>query len=442
MWSRPVCITSGGGEPEVRDSIDTPALPRPGQLVGLVDVRSMYVSCERIFDPSLRGRPTIVLSNNDGCAVARSDEAKALGIKTGDPWFQLKNRPDMRDVIAKSSNYELYADISQRMMDILATHAAWVSPYSIDEAFIVLPREGATAAGREIQRDLAQCLGLPTTVGLGPTKTLAKIASTGAKDHCPFRGVCNVAEWSEDQVDAVLDRLPVEEVWGVGRRLSQRLTAAGIATAGDLKRADPGWLRRFHALPLAQTALELQGAPVIDFDEQPTSSPQTMIFSRLMGQRARGADDVAAALTAAAHPLSRRLRSKGVRAGMITAGVSTGHHDELHHRAMQVTGMISPTSSTRDIAAAARAAVAHIRDDIAYSRVEILATGLIADDGQLDLFADASGDRAALDEVLDALPIGSVTVGTSALDDRWGTRRAMLSPRWSTRWTDLLTVSA
>lgn len=426
----------------MRDSINAPALPRPGQLVGLVDVRSMYVSCERIFDPSLRGRPTIVLSNNDGCAVARSDEAKALGIKTGDPWFQLKNRPDMRDVIAKSSNYELYADISQRMMDILATHAAWTSPYSIDEAFIVLPREGATAAGREIQRDLAQCLGLPTTVGLGPTKTLAKIASTGAKDHGPFRGVCNVAEWSEDQVDAVLDRLPVEEVWGVGRRLSQRLTAAGIATAGDLKRADPGWLRRFHALPLAQTALELQGAPVIDFDEQPTSSPQTMIFSRLMGQRARGADDVAAALTAAAHPLSRRLRSKGVRAGMITAGVSTGHHDELHHRAMQVTGMISPTSSTRDIAAAARTAVAHIRDDIAYSRVEILATGLIADDGQLDLFADASGDRAALDAVLDALPIGSVTVGTSALDDRWGTRRAMLSPRWSTRWTDLLTVSA
>lgn len=426
----------------MRDSIDTPALPRSGQLVGLVDVRSMYVSCERIFDPSLRNKPIIVLSNNDGCAVARSAEAKGLGIKMGDPWFQLKNRPDMREVIALSSNYELYADISQRMMKILATHAAWVAPYSIDEAFIVLPREGATAAAREIQRDLAQCLGLPTTVGLGPTKTLAKIGSTGAKDHRPFGGVCNLGEWSEDQVDAVLDRLPVDEVWGVGRRLSQRLTAAGIATAGDLKRTDPAWLRRFHALPLAQTALELTGLPVIDFDDQPTSSPQTMIFSRLMGQRARGADEVAAALTAAAHPLARRLRSKGVRAGMITAGVSTGHHDEIRHRAMQVTGMISPTSSTGEIAAAARAAVAHIRDDIAYSRVEILATALIPDTGQLDIFADAAGDRAALDQVLDALPIGSVTVGTSALDDRWGTRRAMLSPRWSTRWSDLLTVTA
>jgi DNA polymerase V len=127
---------------------------------------------------------------------------------------------------------------------------------------------------------------------------------------------------------------------------------------------------------------------------------------------------------------------------MITAGVATGHHDEVHHRAMQVTGMISPTSSTREIAAAARAAVAHVRSDIAYSRVEILATGLIPDDGQLDIFADATGDRAALDAVLDALPVGAVTVGTSALDDRWGTRRAMLSPRWSTRWSDLLTVQA
>lgn len=319
----------------MRDSIDTPALPRPDQLVGLVDVRSMYVSCERIFDPSLRGRPVIVLSNNDGCAVARSDEAKALGIKTGDPWFQLKDRPDMRDVIAKSSNYELYADISQRMMEILETHAAWTSPYSIDEAFIVLPRQAASAVGREIQRDLAQYLGLPTTVDLGPTKTLAKIGSTGAKDHGPFRGVCNVDEWSEDQLDAVLDRLPIEEVWGVGRRLSQRLTSAGIATAGDLKRADPAWLRRFHALPLAQTGIELQGTPVIDFDEQPASSPQTMVFSRLMGQRARGADQVAAALTAAAHPLSRRLRAKAVKVGMITAGVATGHHDEVHHRAMR-----------------------------------------------------------------------------------------------------------
>lgn len=328
------------------------------------------------------------------------------------------------------------------MMEILETHAAWTSPYSIDEAFIVLPRQAASAVGREMQRDLAQYLGLPTTVGLGPTKTLAKIGSTGAKDHAPFRGVCNVDEWSEDQLDAVLYRLPIEEVWGVGRRLSQRLTSTGIATAGDLKRADPAWLRRFHALPLAQTGIELQGTPVIDFDEQPASSPQTMVFSRLMGQRARGADQVAAALTAAAHPLSRRLRAKAVKAGMITAGVATGHHDEVHHRAMQVTGLISPTASTREIAAAARTAVAHIRDDIAYSRVEILATGLIPDDGQLDIFADAAVDRSSLDAVLDALPVGTVTIGTSAMDNRWGTRRAMLSPRWSTRWSDLLTVQA
>ena len=419
-----------------------PPLPRPGQLVGLVDVRSMYVSCERIFNPALRHRPVIVLSNNDGCAIARSDEAKALGIKTGDPWFQLKNRPDMSEVIAVSSNYELYGDISSRMMQILADHAAWVAPYSIDEAFIVVPEVDATATARAIQHDLAQCLGLPTTAGLGPTKTLAKIASTGAKDHRPFGGVCNLAEWTPGQVDAALDRLGVEEVWGVGRKLSTRLRAAGITTAGDLKRADPAWLRRFHALPLAQTAIELSGTPVIDIDDSPAQSQQTMVFSRLMGTRARGADDVAAALTAAAHPLARRLRSKGVKASVITAGVVTGHHDEITHRAMAVTGMMSPTSSTRDIAAAARSAVARIRDDVGYSRVEILASGLIPDDGQLDVFADAGGDRASLDAVLDALPTGTVTVGTSALDQRWSARRQMLSPRWSTRWADLLTVLA
>lgn len=424
-------------------AFDGPALPRPGQLVGLVDVRSMYVSCERVFNPQLRSpRVTVVLSNNDGCVIARSQEAKDRGIAMGTPWFQLRDRPDMADVVALSSNYELYGSMSEKMMSLLAEHAAWVHPYSIDEAFIILPRDNATHVARTIQADIAQCLDLPVTVGLGTTKTLAKIASTGAKDHRPFGGVCNLAEWSGTQVDAVLDKLPVDEVWGVGRQLSERLNAAGVATAGALKRCDPAWLRRFHALPLAQTAHELAGTPVIDFDDSPTDAPKAMVFSRLMGTRATGAEDVAAALTAAAHPLSRRLRAQGMKAAMITAGVSTGHHDEITHRAMRTTGMMSPTASTCQIAAAARVAVPHILEGVAYSRVEILATGLIEDNGQLDLFADAGGDRSALDAVLDSLPVGAVTIGTSAMDDRWGTRRAMLSPRFTTRWEDLLTVKA
>lgn len=417
--------------------------PEPGQVAGLVDVRCMYVSCERVFDPALAPpTPVVVLSNNDGCVVARSQEAKDLGIAMGQPWFQLRNRPDMTGVVARSSNYELYGSMSTRLMDLLADHNAWVTPYSIDEAFVLLPRTNATTLARRIQAHARQWLGLPVTIGVGSTATLAKIASGGAKNHHRFDGVCNLCDWHPDQVHSVLDKLDVGEVWGVGPRLAARLHAAGITTVGTLARVDPDWARRFHALPLAQTVMELGGIPAVDIHTTTGGYPQSVVFSRLLGTRATGADQVAAALTAAAHPLARRLRAKQVTAGVITAAVSTGHHDHDHHQAVATTGLLSPSASTTVIAAAARAAATRLRDTIPYARAEILATSLVPETGQLDLFTDAVGRRGGLDQVIDHFPPGTITVGTTGITNSWAARRNMLSPAYTTRWNDLPTVHA
>ena len=201
--------------------------------LALVDVRSMFVSVERVLDPALRERAVIVLSNNDGCAVARSDEAKALGVQMGDPWFQLRDKPHLADLVAKSSNYEEYGAFSSRFHETVATISATTETYSVDEAFVGLPRADPAATADTLQARVRQWTGLPTAAGIGPTKTLAKVAQRHAK--AIGQPLVDLTAWSPHDVGDLLATTPVSEVWGIGPRLTAGLAGLGIHTAADLE---------------------------------------------------------------------------------------------------------------------------------------------------------------------------------------------------------------
>ena len=233
--------------------------------IALVDVNNFYVSSERAFDPSLEGRPLVVLSNNDGCVITRSPEAKALGISMGTPWFRIAGQARDWGLEVRSSNYELYGDLSARVMELLGRHTEHLEIYSIDEAFLTLsgPLDTQWRAGTEIRTTVRRNVGLPVCVGIAPTKTLAKLANRWAKGNPEFDGVCHWGLVPEENRRSLLRRLSASDVWGVGIRNAQRLGTLGIDSAWDLATADPVTIRKRFSVVLMRTVLELQGTPCI-----------------------------------------------------------------------------------------------------------------------------------------------------------------------------------
>lgn len=231
-------------------------------VFALLDGNNFYVSCERVFDPRLTGRPVVVLSNNDGCAIARSDEAKALGIKMGAPWFQIKHLEQEADLVALSANFELYGDMSSRMMQMAETLGCGQEIYSIDECFLDMSGiRDATERARNKQAEILKGIDIPTCIGIGTTKTLAKLANHIAKSANRKPGsypvqlgkVCNLVEMTDRQRDWLYKRTEVGEVWGVGRRIGQQLKDADVTTVLDLKNLDPATVKRQWSVVLERT---------------------------------------------------------------------------------------------------------------------------------------------------------------------------------------------
>ena len=212
--------------------------------IALIDVNNFYVSCERVFNPKLEDKPVVVLSNNDGCVVARSNEVKALGVKMGQPWFEVKDLARKYGIIAYSSNYTLYADMSKRVMDVLGMFSPNQEIYSIDECFLDLTGfSDLPRYGKEIRQRIRQWVGLPVCVGIGASKTLAKLANHIAKKNPEFDGVCDLNSMAVYQQESWFKRIEVGEIWGIGRRLAPKLNAMGIHTVMDLKKASPAGMR-------------------------------------------------------------------------------------------------------------------------------------------------------------------------------------------------------
>ena len=440
-------------------------------MFALVDVNNMYVSCERVFRPSLIGRPVVVLSNNDDACIARSNEAKDLGVKMAQPWFQVRHLEREAGLIALSANFELYGDMSSRMMTLVAQYAPRQEVYSIDESF--LDFDGVAGdhieIGREMRARVLKWTGLPTSVGFGPTKTLAKLANHVAKmaDRKPgsydarFAQVCHFGEVSQKALQRVFSTTEVGNAWGVGRRMSARLNEGGIHTVLDLVNADLVTLRKQFSVVLEKTVLELRGTPCMDVDHEPAAQQQ-MMCSRSFGLPVTELGGLIEVVSQFATRVAEKARQQDAAAGAVHVFVATSQfrkNDQQHNPSATIP-LVRPSADTRVIiGTAVRALQAMYRSGFNYAKAGVMLVDLqpqMQRQGELDLFgagsatADAPGaDPARLMGAVDALNRrfgrGAVTVASAAHQDRNGEhagKQERRSPRYTTRLEEIVTARA
>ena len=414
-------------------------------MIGLVDVNNCFVSCERVFNRSLVGRPVAVLSNNDGCCVARSNEFKALGIAMGTPYFQLKNREKSGELVFCSSNYELYGDMSRRLISILRDEALDVEQYSIDEAFIMPPNNpdlGYAEYGKRLRAKILRWIGLPCGIGFAPTKTLAKIA-----DHIAKKRPEGVFVLPDDPTE-ILTGLPADEVWGVGRRLVVKLRAEQIFTAKDLRDAPDDVIRSVGGVVLLRTAQELRGVPSNE-DKDYDADPDSVSCSRSFGEPVTTLDGLAESLASFTAQAAAKLRKHGLLAAgcNVYAQIfhSGGGGDFLGRTVMFPT----PTDATNEMLKAIREEVDVLYiPGTRYRKTGVVFFGLekVGTARQLDLFSPVEKSEAsplykAIDSLNKRYGKGKVFSAAEGLGERsWKMKRSKLSKRPTTRWEELMTV--
>ena len=411
----------------------------------LVDGNNFYVSCERVFDPRLEGVPVVVLSNNDGCAVARSNEAKALGVGMGQPWYQCRELACAHGIVALSSNYTLYADMSQRMMAILGGFAPAIEVYSIDEAFLdvsALPGD-LTALGQRIRAQVRQWIGIPTCVGIGPTKTLAKLANRIAKTSPSWAGVCDLTAQACGEMEALMASIAVGEVWGVGARLAGHLQAQGITTVRDLRALDPALARRRHSVVLERTVLELRGISCLPLE--PTAAPkQNIICSRSFGQPVTTIDELRQAIVTYASRASEKLRRQQGAAQVVEVFIQTSRFRTPYYGPALKVPLAAPSDDSRTLARAALQGLERIyRPGWAYVKagVELQAIQPRDSGWMADLLTTPDARSAPLMRTLDAINsrmgAGTLWLAGAGIDPAWAMNRGRLSPAYTTRLGEL-----
>ncbi|WP_243400256.1 Y-family DNA polymerase [Arthrobacter glacialis] len=428
-----------------------PALMPGSDYIAHVDVNSFYASAERAFNPSLEGVPVVVLSNNDGCVVTRTAEAKALGISMGEPWFKLAPRAKAWGLVALSSNYELYGDISARVMELLGRYSAWVEVYSIDEAFLGVngTPERMRQLGRTIKDAVRRHVGVPVCVGIARTKGLVKLANKLAKHNPDFAGVCHWESIPEDARDGLMSRLSVVELWGVATRLTNRLNAMGIRTILDLKNANPVMIRDRFSVVLMRTVMEVQGTPCIPMEEERVGRDQ-LIFSRSFSTPVTTAAAMGQVMSVYAQQPSARLAKHGLQAKVLTAFAGTSHYnqDNISYPSVCVP-LPMPTADPVLLHKAANSLCERIYEGVKYVRAGIMVTDLRPTGNQspLELFENPHEERGIgtlLESVSKKYGRGSIGLGSAGVrgGPDWSMKRDMLSPRYTTHWDELLLVKA
>lgn len=417
------------------------------RVFALIDCNSFYCSCERICQPWMKRRPVVVLSNNDGCIIARSVEAKALGIPMGAPYHKLRAELLKQGVVACSSNYTLYADISNRVMRVMSEMLPGIEVYSIDEAWGDM--SGVTdpaALGRSIRERLAREIGMPVGVGISTTKTLAKLANWAAKK---WRGTGGVLDLTDPVRQEKLLRLaPVSEVWGVGHRSAAKLAALNICTAWDLSQFDIGTLRKTFGVTMERTARELRGISCIDLHQGPPPK-EAICSSKMFGKRQKKLPPIREALAAYVARAAEKLRAQRSLCSTIQVGLQTQLADPKGPRYANVISLAlpAPTDDTRDILALAQRGLSQIyRPGYPFSKCSILLMDL-SQRGELtpDLFAPKP--RPGSEQLMKVIDLinqregrGSVRIGRVPKKPKWAMKREMLSQRYTTRWDELIGV--
>ena len=417
--------------------------------IAISDSANFYVSAERIFDPTLKGVPVIVLSNNDGCAVARSDEAKALGIKMGEPLHLIRDKVEAHGIRVFSSNYTLYGDISRRVVAVYEDYTPNVEIYSIDECFLDFSGfKDRVAHAKAMRRDVLRRVGVPVRVGIAPTKTLAKCANDIAKKNPIFGGVLDMTDPS--LTDWLLPLVPVGDIWGIGRKTKAKLQGIGITTAADLRAMPLRQARAMGTVVLERTVLELQGEPCIAFDDV---EPQRkgMAVTRSAGTPMQDFDTLFEAITAHATRAAEKLRQHGLVAGTLTVFFHTNRHraDRPQYAGSRTTRLMPMSSDTFELVAAAkRCALAAWPKDVdqsyAFTKAGVLLDDLLPLEDRPRTLFDMPGGSPALMTALDAVNARfgkkTLVLASEGMSRSWQLRSEYRSPRYTTRISDLPVV--
>ncbi len=432
-------------------------LPPSRRVILHTDVNSAYANMERVFNPKLRDKPVCILSNNDGCIVALTKDAKALGIKRGTPYFKVRDLCEKHGVAVLSSNYELYDAMSSRFHKIVAGFGPVHEAYSIDEAFLDLTgveTESFTELGRALKARLWKWIGLPVCVGIAPTKTLAKLCDHFAKTYPVYGGVVNWFDLSPERRKKALSITPIGEVWGIGRKTEEKLLREGIENVWQFSQADVFTLRRRYGVVLERTLREIQGVSCLPVESVPKPKEQILrsrSFSHATNDRSVLLSSVSTHMTEVARQL-RREKAEAKKAGVFFL-TSPFKENEPWHAAEPVTELTLPTSDTmRLVEVACRLVEAHWRPGFRYCKAGAFVTDLIPEGscsvtGSLFDLPDEERDatRRRLMECLDDLTRrfgkGAWKIGSSGLADGWQMKRDRLTPAYLTRWADIMTVS-
>jgi DNA polymerase V len=428
-------------------------LPNQARHIALIDVNNFYVSCERVFNPQLVGKPVVVLSNNDGCAVARSNEVKALGVGMGSPWFKFKDLAKQHGIIALSSNYALYADMSNRVMSILREYSPEQEIYSIDESFLDLTsfkRRDLIQYAQHMRKRILQWTGLPVCVGIGATKTLAKLANHCAKKRPQLNGVCNFNTMATYDLDQLLAEIEVAEIWGVGRKLAPKLVALGYQSALDLKQASPEALRQQFSVVMEKTIRELNGTVCIELEE--ISPPKKQILSsRSFGHPVRDYNSLAESITLYMSRAAEKLRRQHSFAGSAYVYIRTSPFkpDNSFYSNGLTIPLPTPTDDTRQLVNVVLWGLKQIyRPNFNYAKAGVMLSELVPAQGvQTDLFSPMQSTlksdalMATIDQINRKMGKDAIKLASEGFRRPWKMKQENKSPSYTTSWEGVPVVS-
>ena len=422
------------------------------ELFGLADCNNFYCSCERVFHPDLIGKPVVVLSNNDGCVIARSEESKALGIKMGDVFYQVKDKLEQNDVAVFSSNYNLYGDMSRRVMSLLSRYSPKVDVYSIDEAFLDLSGMGdaeqLTEYCKKMVRHIRKGTGIPISLGIAPTKTLAKMASKFAKKYKGYEGVCLID--TDEKREKALKLFEVGDVWGIGHRSVEKLNYYGIKTAWDLTQKSESWVRRELTVTGLRTWKELQGESCISIEELPHR--KSICTSRSFAdQGLNKLADVEETIANFAAQCSRKLREQHTVCNSITifAHTSRFRQDLPQSYIYQTTNLTVPTNNQQElISIAVKMLRAYWKDGDCYfyKKAGVIVWGISRDNAiQTNLFDTVDREKqAALAKAIDAINrkngYNKIRVAVQGDEKGWQLKREYISKQYTTNLNDVIVL--
>ncbi|MCB2181724.1 MAG: Y-family DNA polymerase [Desulfobulbaceae bacterium] len=415
----------------------------------LVDCNNFYASCERLFEPSLHGRPIVVLSNNDGCIISRSNEAKALGVGMGTPYFKARPFLKKHGVKVFSSNYALYGDLSNRVMTVLRQLEPRLEMYSIDEAFLHLDTirdRSLTRYAGFVRQTVYRHTGIPVSIGIGPTKTLAKVAGHIAKKNAECQGVFDMSEAS---IDDILSCFDVSDVWGIGRRQTERLHRRGIRTALGLKNCEDDWLRRNLTVTGLRTAMELRGISCIALEDGPLSR-KSISSSKSFGVQVESLSALREALATYVAQAAVKLRGQRCLANSLQVYITTNRFSKTarHYSARQVLTLAEPTASTSFLIRHALAGLSRIyKPGLRYQKAGVVLFGLVPcsfhQPGLFGAVDRKSGPlMAAMDRINEKWGRHTIQHAVAGLEKPWKNKQLKKSRAFTTSWKELPVAKA